>query len=732
MSKKKFNLKVSPKTLALSLAGRENKLQFFQTLLSTAQGPEKQKKTEFAFYSSVQQVFIIFLADRYKAALLKRDFDSEAKIISYVKVISSSHHKPELFTSKSLSEAYRNLGYKIDSISIEKFLSTKKVQISPQENTEKRTIKRLEKKRVFVNKNEEAKKIDKTQVIIEDTKTLQENPTYKLKFIDFGLVNPRENGIIEDGKEFDNLFDTLMTLAQYPERLQSIGFFQKSEVQRVFLIYLASTYKTALEVNAFSTSSARSKLFKAFFQSEYEANDFNLETISSSFTKLGLVVEFSLAQKFLEFVDAKKTSDTIEEKSENDPELSFLSVWSDERLKLLEELWNNGLSMREIAKKLGITRNSVAGKVHRLKLLPKRSGQKHQFYKPRFKDVNPATLMELCRAIFRNALVNKQSNLRTEKVQQHKEILLITLNALELNDSFRNQLINSYLTGSKSWHAFKEVFPDILIPILPHAATHDQQITNLKLATEKFGKQFDKLTRSKIKKKSDKQIFSSSEVNVTAEGFEEDASLWLEGLEKHEVSRNYTTLTDIADAFSSEDDKRALMKISPSYDKGVVNKDYKSVVDNSLNPTKQNSLNYLFQTHEATQENRGTIEETQKYQQVKVRTQQSKFRKIVLEAYSYCCCISGYSVEPALHAAHIQDFSISNDNSLKNGLCLRADIHILFDKGLIKVTDEFAVEISNELRDTAYWEYNERKISLPVAQIDWPNKKSLDWKRKNT
>ena len=49
-------------------------------------------------------------------------------------------------------------------------------------------------------------------------------------------------------------------------------------------------------------------------------------------------------------------------------------------------------------------------------------------------------------------------------------------------------------------------------------------------------------------------------MNVTAEGFEEDASLWLEGLEKHEVSRNYTTLTDIADAFSSEEDKRALMK----------------------------------------------------------------------------------------------------------------------------------------------------------------------------
>ena len=48
------------------------------------------------------------------------------------------------------------------------------------------------------------------------------------------------------------------------------------------------------------------------------------------------------------------------------------SGWTDERLVLLKVLWEKGLSISQIGEELGVSRNAVAGKVHRLKL-PKRN-----------------------------------------------------------------------------------------------------------------------------------------------------------------------------------------------------------------------------------------------------------------------------------------------------------------------------------------------------------------------
>jgi GcrA cell cycle regulator len=42
-------------------------------------------------------------------------------------------------------------------------------------------------------------------------------------------------------------------------------------------------------------------------------------------------------------------------------------AWTDERIQLLQSLWEKGLSARQIASELGegITRNAVIGKAHR-------------------------------------------------------------------------------------------------------------------------------------------------------------------------------------------------------------------------------------------------------------------------------------------------------------------------------------------------------------------------------
>ena len=46
-----------------------------------------------------------------------------------------------------------------------------------------------------------------------------------------------------------------------------------------------------------------------------------------------------------------------------------IMAWTEERVEMLKQLWTDGLSASQIARKMGgVTRNAVIGKVHRLGL----------------------------------------------------------------------------------------------------------------------------------------------------------------------------------------------------------------------------------------------------------------------------------------------------------------------------------------------------------------------------
>ncbi len=47
--------------------------------------------------------------------------------------------------------------------------------------------------------------------------------------------------------------------------------------------------------------------------------------------------------------------------------------WTEERLVLLKKLWDEGLSISQIGEQLGVTRNAVAGKAHRMDLKKRQS-----------------------------------------------------------------------------------------------------------------------------------------------------------------------------------------------------------------------------------------------------------------------------------------------------------------------------------------------------------------------
>ena len=61
------------------------------------------------------------------------------------------------------------------------------------------------------------------------------------------------------------------------------------------------------------------------------------------------------------------------------------NVWTDERLEELKKLWAKGLSISQIGEALGVSRNAIAGKAHRMGL-PKRPSpiSKPKAEKPKF------------------------------------------------------------------------------------------------------------------------------------------------------------------------------------------------------------------------------------------------------------------------------------------------------------------------------------------------------------
>ena len=67
------------------------------------------------------------------------------------------------------------------------------------------------------------------------------------------------------------------------------------------------------------------------------------------------------------------------------------------------------------------------------------------------------------------------------------------------------------------------------------------------------------------------------------------------------------------------------------------------------------------------------------------RRGQSVFRKQLLAAYNGQCAITRCDVEDVLEAAHIISYKGEETNHIGNGLLLRADIHTLFDLGLLAV-----------------------------------------------
>ncbi|MBS4104248.1 HNH endonuclease [Tsukamurella paurometabola] len=97
------------------------------------------------------------------------------------------------------------------------------------------------------------------------------------------------------------------------------------------------------------------------------------------------------------------------------------------------------------------------------------------------------------------------------------------------------------------------------------------------------------------------------------------------------------------------------------------------------------------------------------------RSGQQRFANNVRTKFGDVCVISGCAVHETLEAAHIVEYRTRAINSDWNGILLRADLHRLFDAGLLGIDEHDRIVLDISLRDTNYRKYHRRKLVIPKS-----------------
>jgi hypothetical protein len=108
------------------------------------------------------------------------------------------------------------------------------------------------------------------------------------------------------------------------------------------------------------------------------------------------------------------------------------------------------------------------------------------------------------------------------------------------------------------------------------------------------------------------------------------------------------------------------------------------------------------------------------------RQGQPKFRAGLIAAYEGCCAITHCPVLVILEAAHLTPYLGPHTNSINNGLLLRADIHTLWDLGLIAIDPNLmTVAVSPVLHDPSYQALAGALVFQPVAMASRVSRQAL-------
>jgi len=110
-----------------------------------------------------------------------------------------------------------------------------------------------------------------------------------------------------------------------------------------------------------------------------------------------------------------------------------------------------------------------------------------------------------------------------------------------------------------------------------------------------------------------------------------------------------------------------------------------------------------------------------------------------LKAYNRRCAFTGFQFingggRAEVEAAHIKSVSAKGPDVVQNGLALSGTVHWMFDRGLLTLSDDRRILMSNQINDVD----GVRKILLPEGLAMFPERpehhpdpKFLEWHREN-
>jgi putative restriction endonuclease len=103
-------------------------------------------------------------------------------------------------------------------------------------------------------------------------------------------------------------------------------------------------------------------------------------------------------------------------------------------------------------------------------------------------------------------------------------------------------------------------------------------------------------------------------------------------------------------------------------------------------------------------------------------------------AYHRRCAISGTHIPHALQAVRIRPVTKSGEQRLYNGLLLRSDVHMPFDRGYLGVDPKHRLLVSPRLREDCgngaeFYATAGEVIDLPERRADRPQTEFLEWHR---
>lgn len=104
------------------------------------------------------------------------------------------------------------------------------------------------------------------------------------------------------------------------------------------------------------------------------------------------------------------------------------------------------------------------------------------------------------------------------------------------------------------------------------------------------------------------------------------------------------------------------------------------------------------------------------------------FRRVLLSAYAGRCAVSGCDLADVLEAVHLVPYRGEQTHQVSNGLLLRADLHTLFDLGLMSVDPKSRrLAMHSSLENSAYAEFGGVAIFTPRRAADRPSDEALQW-----